>query len=260
MPRRDRTRRKPGPPSGSSLAWRCFKAAVNQVHSVIAAGRQRPVQPLWLLRPRLEPSLQPEQRARIAAHRELFRTVPWNMRRPRPSSRRARPSGPSYPSGVGSSYVAVLRRSRCRARHAVGPRTESIRPQVEGRAAANGNGASSSLPGNKTSYQTRRQDPDSRLARRPVRLPKTTVSTPEPTSRSAQARRAGRRRDSSGADDQDPLDHLPPLDLPGEVTKSAATPPVPPAADRNDKPALCRLRKKPPSRAKARRRRPMISI
>ncbi len=42
--------------------------------------------------------------------------------------------------------------------------------------------------------------------------------------------------DSSGADDQDPLDHLPPLDLPGEVTKSAATPPVPPAADRNLEP------------------------
>ena len=68
-------------------------------------------------------------------------------------------------------------------------------------------------------------------------LPRTTVSTPEPTSRSAQAPSRPAAGDSSGADDQDPLDHLPPLDLPGEVTKSAATPPVPPAADRNDKPA-----------------------
>ena len=68
-------------------------------------------------------------------------------------------------------------------------------------------------------------------------LPQTTASTPEPTSRSAQALARPSAGDSSGPDDQDPLDHLPPLDLPGEVTKSAATPPVPPAADRNAKPA-----------------------
>jgi protein tyrosine phosphatase (PTP) superfamily phosphohydrolase (DUF442 family) len=100
------------------------------------------------------------------------------------------------------------------------------------------NGAqNSTLPGSRTSYQTRRQDPSTRIARRPVTLPRTTVSTPEPTSRSAQVLARSAQRDSRGADDQDPLDHLPPLDLPGEVTKSAATPPVPPAAVRDDKPA-----------------------
>ena len=99
----------------------------------------------------------------------------------------------------------------------------------------NGSGPSGALPGNKTSYQTRRQDPNSRLARRPIRLPQTTASTLEPTSRSAQALARRATAETRGADDQDPLDHLPPLDLPGEVTKSAATPPVPPAADRNEK-------------------------
>jgi protein tyrosine phosphatase (PTP) superfamily phosphohydrolase (DUF442 family) len=99
------------------------------------------------------------------------------------------------------------------------------------------NGTSSNLPSGKTSYQTRRVDPNSRLARRPVNLPRTQLSTPEPTSRSAQAVARSRASDSSVVDDQDPLDHLPPLDLPGEVTRSSATPPVPPAADRAAKPA-----------------------
>ena len=75
----------------------------------------------------------------------------------------------------------------------------------------------------------------SRLAapREPVRDP---GRRPAPTSRSAQAAVAASHRDSSGTDDQDPLDHLPPLDLPGEVTRSTATPPVPPPASRNTKP------------------------
>jgi hypothetical protein len=38
------------------------------------------------------------------------------------------------------------------------------------------------------------------------------------------------------ADQADPLDHLPPLDLPGEVTRSATTPPPPPAAAREEGP------------------------
>ncbi len=108
----------------------------------------------------------------------------------------------------------------------------------------NGNGASNSVPGNKSSYQTRRQDPSSRIARRPVRLPTTTASTSEPTSRSAQAQARPSAGDAGDAGDQNPLDHLPPLDLPGEVTKSAVTPPVPPAADRNEKPGD-RTEKKP---------------
>jgi len=100
-----------------------------------------------------------------------------------------------------------------------------------------GNGASISTPA-KTSYQTRRPDYSSRIARRRSdNLPKTQVLTPEPTSRSAQAPSTTPAGASSGAPEEDPLDHLPPLDLPGEVTRSAATPPVPPAADRAAKPA-----------------------
>jgi len=94
----------------------------------------------------------------------------------------------------------------------------------------NGGTSSSAVPG-KTSYQTRRLGSGTRIARRQnENLPKTTVSTPEPTSRSAQARPRPGAKDSRDSDDQDPLDHLPPLDLPGEVTRSAATPPAAPAA------------------------------
>ena len=97
-----------------------------------------------------------------------------------------------------------------------------------------GNGASNSTSG-KQSYQTRRPDSGSRIARqRNDNLTKTLVSTPEPTPRSAQA---PSRSSSSVNDAQDPLDHLPPLDLPGDVTKSAARPPVPPTVDQNAKPA-----------------------
>ena len=140
---------------------------------------------------------------------------------------------PSYPSGAGSSttpsvVVPLPGETPSELDRADPlPKSKIVTPP------AGANGASGSLSGNKLSYQTRRQDPSSRLARRPVTLPRTTVFTPEPTSRSAQAP----SRDSRAADDQDPLDHLPPLDLPGEVTKSAATPPAPPAADRNEKSA-----------------------
>ncbi len=86
---------------------------------------------------------------------------------------------------------------------------------------------SSTVPG-KTSYQTRRSDPAARVTRqRRDDLARTTSSTPVPTSRSAQA--------SSLDQSDDLLDHLPPLDLPGEVTRSA-TPPRPPAAQRETKP------------------------
>jgi protein tyrosine phosphatase (PTP) superfamily phosphohydrolase (DUF442 family) len=144
-------------------------------------------------------------------------------------------AGPSYPTGVGTttspSYPAPLPGETPEELNRVDPPLKSkVVPP------ANGSGGSSSLQGNKTSYQTRRQDPNSRLARRPIRLPHTTASTLEPTSRSAQARARQPVAETNAADDQDPLDHLPPLDLPGEVTKSAATPPVPPAADRNPKP------------------------
>jgi protein tyrosine phosphatase (PTP) superfamily phosphohydrolase (DUF442 family) len=140
---------------------------------------------------------------------------------------------PSYPSSAGSSTSPAYAPLPGEAPADLSPADPPLKSKVIPPA---GNGGSSSLPGNKTSYQTRRQDPSSRLARRPVNLPRTTVSTPEPTSRSAQALANAAAVNLSGADDQDPLDHLPPLDLPGEVTKSAESPPVPPAADRSEKP------------------------
>jgi protein tyrosine phosphatase (PTP) superfamily phosphohydrolase (DUF442 family) len=139
---------------------------------------------------------------------------------------------PSYPSGSGSSSTSssVLPMPPDNpsemAPVETTPRSKIVTPPA--------NGASSALPG-KQSYQTRRPDFGSRIARqRNDNLTKTLVSTPEPTSRSAQA---PSRSASNDNDAQDPLDHLPPLDLPGDVTKSSASPPVPPAADQTAKPA-----------------------
>jgi len=99
--------------------------------------------------------------------------------------------------------------------------------RIEGRPSSGAGSQSSTAPG-KTSYQTRRADPSARVARRRSDdLPRTTISTPAPTSRSAQAPSLDQQEDA--------LDHLPPLDLPGEVTRSA-TPPRPPAAERETKP------------------------
>ncbi len=55
------------------------------------------------------------------------------------------------------------------------------------------------------------------------------MTTPEPTARSAQVpSRAGSGSQSAG--EPDPLDNIPPLDLPGDVPRSSSTPPVPPPA------------------------------
>ena len=56
-------------------------------------------------------------------------------------------------------------------------------------------------------------------------------AAPEPTRRPAQERSSSAVDDARRSEDPDPLDHLPPLDLPSEVTHSANTPPTPPAAD-----------------------------
>jgi protein tyrosine phosphatase (PTP) superfamily phosphohydrolase (DUF442 family) len=92
-----------------------------------------------------------------------------------------------------------------------------------------GNGASRTGPQG-ASYQTRGQSSGTRIARRRNESNiKTTVTTPEPTARSAQApARAGSGSQSNG--EPDPLDNIPPLDLPGEVPQSSSTPPAPPAA------------------------------
>jgi protein tyrosine phosphatase (PTP) superfamily phosphohydrolase (DUF442 family) len=71
--------------------------------------------------------------------------------------------------------------------------------------------------------------PDSRTTHsRGDNLAHTLISTPVPAARPAQEPgRAIARADSDSA-----LDHLPPLDLPGEVTDKTVTPPVAPAAER----------------------------
>ncbi len=101
-----------------------------------------------------------------------------------------------------------------------------------------GNGASRSGSGPQgASYQTRGQDSGSRIARRRTEKTfTTTVTTPEPTARSAQVP-GGVGSPGQNAGEPDPLDNIPPLDLPGDVPKSSATPPAPPAAEPGGKSA-----------------------
>jgi protein tyrosine phosphatase (PTP) superfamily phosphohydrolase (DUF442 family) len=84
-----------------------------------------------------------------------------------------------------------------------------------------------------SSYETQR--PDYRSTRsRGENLAHTLTSAPVPAARSARGLSASRSspRDASDADGESALDHLPPLDLPAEVTEKTATPPVAPAAER----------------------------
>ncbi len=141
---------------------------------------------------------------------------------------------PSYPS-VGAPRPAVV----------VPGSTDSsteLEPVLDSNAKSKvvpppGNGALRNGPQG-ASYQTRGSSSGARIARRRTDISgKTTVMTPEPTPRSAQA---GGRSSSDGrpAGDPDPLDNIPPFDLPGDVPKSAATPPpVPPAAQPAAEPA-----------------------
>jgi protein tyrosine phosphatase (PTP) superfamily phosphohydrolase (DUF442 family) len=144
---------------------------------------------------------------------------------------------PSYPATPGSTFTSpstVPPLPPDNTPSDLSPTEQPPKTRIVPGTSSNG---TSSLPTSKTSYQTRRMDPSSRLARRSVTLPRTQVSTPEPTPRSAQAlARSGAAGGATEADEQDPLDHLPPLDLPGEVTRSADTPPVPPAASRDPQP------------------------
>jgi protein tyrosine phosphatase (PTP) superfamily phosphohydrolase (DUF442 family) len=110
-----------------------------------------------------------------------------------------------------------------------------------------GGGSTSSSPSTKTSFATRRYDSGSRIARRRIEnLPKTTLSTPEPTSRSAQAVSQPSALATSASDQENALDHLPPLDLPGEVTRSSAPPVAAPAAA-GDSTKKLDLRNEPPA-------------
>ena len=80
------------------------------------------------------------------------------------------------------------------------------------------------------SYETFRPDPRSNSSRGD-NLAHTLISTPVPAARSAQASSRVVARDKSSPLDGDGngesvLDHLPPLDLPSEVTEKTTTPPV----------------------------------
>jgi protein tyrosine phosphatase (PTP) superfamily phosphohydrolase (DUF442 family) len=101
-------------------------------------------------------------------------------------------------------------------------------PSGPGATGSSGSGARA------TSYSTRR--PGTSTALRSGRsLSSTPASSPEPTSRSAQASSNTSGGTAEGSLDDNFLDHLPPLGLPGEVTKSAASPPAPPAAPADPK-------------------------
>jgi hypothetical protein len=91
----------------------------------------------------------------------------------------------------------------------------------------------------RSSYET--VQPNTRVSRSRSRgLAPTVVSTPTPTpsqAASGHAKEAGTATSRSGAasasTEDNPLDHLPPLDLPSEVTeRSSSSPPAPPAATR----------------------------
>ncbi len=129
----------------------------------------------------------------------------------------------SYPSGSSSDSPSVLD-------EVPGTTTKSrIQPPPGG---SGGSGGQAGTGGPKSGYQTRGPDPGARIARRRSdQEPRTTISAPAPTSRSAGVQTRPSPAAGAGSDDQDPLDHLPPLDLPGEVTRpvpSAATPPAAP--------------------------------
>ena len=140
---------------------------------------------------------------------------------------------PSYPSGATSRPAVVVPGST--------DSSTELEPVMDSNAKSKvvsppGNGALRNGPQG-ASYQTRGSSSGARIARRRTEsLGKTTVMTPEPTPRSAQAggRSSSDRRPTG---EPDPLDNIPPFDLPGEVPKSSSTPPVPPAAERAAEPA-----------------------
>ena len=89
------------------------------------------------------------------------------------------------------------------------------------------------VPGNKTSSSYETYRPDSRSGRsRNDNLAHTLISTPVPATRSAQDIARAKPRDGDQPGSESVLDHLPPLDLPAEVSEKTATPPVAPAVER----------------------------
>jgi protein tyrosine phosphatase (PTP) superfamily phosphohydrolase (DUF442 family) len=110
---------------------------------------------------------------------------------------------------------------------------DAIPPAGTIKAKPSGGSGQATNGGLKPGYQTRGPDSGARIARRRADDSfGSTMSTPVPTSRSAQARSRSAAAASAGPDEQNPLDNLPPLGLPGEVTgsgSSTSSPPAPPA-------------------------------
>ena len=221
-PRRDRTRRRRWPLLGSGLRWLCFKADVNQARSVIAASGSGLFSPCGFFGRVSSRVFNRSNGSAVAASRGVVSDAPVGVRDTAVGRRHVRPVIPSYPR-VGSdhgAYVSLaigssdsvdraeahrralrsrgwyrLRRQRSvqLERH---PARRAIKP------VAPDSGIRGSRGGATTTWPRRRSRRLSRPRGRPRR------------------RRAGRRAITASADDQDPLDHIPPLDLPGEVTRS----------------------------------------
>jgi protein tyrosine phosphatase (PTP) superfamily phosphohydrolase (DUF442 family) len=99
-------------------------------------------------------------------------------------------------------------------------RIPSARPgTAPGTSSTSGSGAG------RTSYYTRQS-----ATKTAVRLDSGLATERASISRPAQDSNQGATSDPASGDDDNPLDHLPPLGLPGEVTQSAAASPTPPAA------------------------------
>jgi protein tyrosine phosphatase (PTP) superfamily phosphohydrolase (DUF442 family) len=89
-------------------------------------------------------------------------------------------------------------------------------------------GAASNMAPSRSGYNVTRVPGSVPVTQSGNAASRTVISSPAQPARASQDAVAS----SAGWDDRDPLDHLPPLDLPGEVTRSAATPPSAPAVDR----------------------------
>ena len=121
-----------------------------------------------------------------------------------------------------------------------GPAPTRRFPSGPGSTGSNGStGSTGSTGGIKTStsaYETFRLDSRS-MGSRGDDLARTLTTTPVPAARSAQDSSRMPARDTKaapqgGANIESVLDHLPPLDLPSEVTEKTTTPPVAPPAQR----------------------------
>jgi protein tyrosine phosphatase (PTP) superfamily phosphohydrolase (DUF442 family) len=111
------------------------------------------------------------------------------------------------------------------------PPVGAPKSKIQGPPSGGNGGGQAGTGAVRSGYQTRGPDSGARIARRRSDdQARTTISTPVPTSRSAQAQTRRSAAASTGSDDQDPFDHLPPLDLPGEVTRSGSSSAAPAAA------------------------------